>query len=621
MPTVVRSGPLTPAQQRMWLRSYWRGQGELFPSWSKLWEMPPGITVAAATEAFRVLAVRHEILRTVFVLGPDGLPAQAVLDPESFRPPVTVAAPGTLEEYRRLAVSLPVGAEAPRPPWAVRLFAREDRVEHVSLVFDHIISDGAGLRNWQDQFLALCRGQEAPVPGLQPLDRVTAPPPGGAAGPARSEPAARAPQVPAPRAEGGVPRPRFLVTSARYEGLLPLVDRICAASTASRPMVFMFALAWLLSRYTGRSQVLCSNYVAHRIEPDHGIECQMRPVDLLLEVDGAADTVSSLGAVCAATLRSYQEDLLLGPAPPESRPRAAGARGVGAVVPVFFNYQGPSRPSAPGTAGPAALTGSTDEWEAVGRPWCCMVYVYAYEDHVVVDFDVDALMLPERTVRDFVTVLPRLLGFLAEHPHAPVGEAGALLPPGFAARTACVPVNGSWLHAGSLRDLLRTAPGVRQARAEVCDGQVVARLSAEPGTSLFDVHEHVLAGLNHHLDVVAPHRYLPLPDTPWWPSDLPGDAWCPADASPVLVPATFGERELSEAFREAHGHPADDLALSYTAAGGLALAAPAVVETLRRRGLTGLRSHHFTSPCTLRSAARALRPLPEEAVDGASYLW
>ncbi|MCQ4083496.1 condensation domain-containing protein [Streptomyces sp. RB6PN25] len=633
MSSVIRSGPLTPAQQRMWLRSYWRGQGELFPSWSKLWEIPRGIAVDTATAAFSALIARHEILRTLFVVGPDGLPCQAVLDPAAFRPPVSVAPLATLEEYQRRSTSLSVGADSPRPLWAVRFFAEQGEVRFVSLVFDHIISDGAGLRNWQEQFLALCHGRAAPLPLRQPLDRVAdtvRPLPAAAAGRARTDPSVRAPQVPAPRAAGDVPEPRYLFTSARYEGLLPLVDRICAASTATRPMVFMFAIAWLLSRYSGRREMLCSNYVAHRVEPDHGIECQMRPVDMLVEIDDDAGFDTALGTMCAATLRSYEEDLRHGHTPPESRSRAAAARGVGSVVPVFFNFQGPSRPAAPGdaaTSGPALLTGCTDEWDRTGRPWCCVVYVYVQGTRVTVDFDVDALMLPERTVHAFVDVLPRLLEFMADTPRAPVREADVLLPDGFAAATRCRPVAGSWVHPGSVERVLRSAPGVRAVRVDTDDREVVARLAVAPGTSLFDVHEHVLAHLGHNLDVVAPHRYLPLlatdagGDTTWWPADAPADGWRPAHASPVLVPSTAEERELSEAIRETHGHPVENMALSYVAAGGLALAAPAVVETLRRRGLVGLRSHHFSSPCTLRSVARALRPVPTGPVDGASYLW
>ncbi|MDH6578574.1 condensation domain-containing protein [Kitasatospora sp. MAP5-34] len=623
MRSITRGGPLTLAQKRMWLRSYWRGHGEFFPAWTRRWELPPGIPVAAALDAWSTLTARHEILRTVFLIGPDSEPAQVVLAADGFRPPVSVddaEQPGE-DRPAEMAGPLTVGAAFARPLWAARLLATDGQVRSVDLVFDHIVSDGSGLHNWHEQFLDLCQGRDAPLPAVQPLDRQATEPdpqPG-------TDHAARSPQIPAPGHGRPVTGPRYLLSSTTYEGLLPAVDELCERTSASRAMVFMFAVAWLLNRYSGHPRALFANYVSHRLGRDHGIECQMRPVDVPVEIDDSLSFEQALRSVNAGTLRAYQRDLRSGPVPPEDRARTAAARGVGFVVPVYFNFQGHPRADGPvrEPLGKAVVTRREDEWDELGRPWCVVVYVYVQGSQVVLDLDMDVRMLSEETTHAFADLLPGLLQLMAEQPSAPVRTADPLLPPGFAAEANCRLVGDNWVNPDATREVLESARGVRKAEVRCESGEVLAHLALEPGTELFDVHEHLSAALRLHLDVTAPQRYLPLPGpagTSWWPPGTDADGWRPDQALPSLPPATEAERALCSAIQETHGLAVENLAPTYVAAGGRVLLAPAVTEALRRRRLAGLRSYHFNTPYTLRAIARCLRPEPARDTDGATYL-
>lgn len=108
------------------------------------------------------------------------------------------------------------------------------------------------------------------------------------------------------------------------------------------------------------------------------------------------------------------------------------------------------------------------------------------------------------------------------------------------------------------------------------------------------------ASLGSHPDVAAPARYVTRPGA---------RAWTPDGDRPDLPPATAAERDLCDAIAETHGHTVTDVALTYVEAGGRMVLAPALVEVLRNRGLSGLRRPHVNVPFTLRAVARELTPL------------
>lgn len=613
MNLVERSGRLTMAQERWWLRLYWREQGEYDIAWSKTWDFPPGITTGAAIAALETLVARHETLRTAYVLGPDGLPAQVVFAPSAFRLPVSVVAGKHRSEFEQAGIHpLFGGSSVVRPLWDARMFTGGDGyVRSLVFVFEHIVTDGSGLHNLRRQFLDLCAGVETPLRISHPLDRqarekATA---DAERGP---DPTGRVPHVLVPPGLREPAGDRFLMCSVVYDGLLPVVDTICRSHRVSRTMVLMHAVGWLFARYSRQPSVLCSSTIGNRLPGDDSIDCVAHSMEILLELDPAATLGESLTAVSVATLRAYTEEVRFGSRPTEDRTLLAERRGIGEVRPLHFNYQGPSQPAGDATkpTGQRVHTRRTDAWRRVEQPWLNVVWMNVDdateeggEERLVVDFDVDTAMFSAATVHAMADLLPRFVHLLAERPEIPLAEADALLPPDFATETDCVVAGGTWVDPRAVEQVMAQTPGVRTARAAIEDGELVADLHLAPGHTPYDVHEHVLTVLHHRVDVVAPRRYR-----------VNGEdgavEWSPDGGLPRLDPETEAERELCTAFEVMHGRPVPGLAHTYAGAGGRALLAPAVIESLRRRGLTGLRMEHFTTPYSLRRIAAALHRAP-----------
>jgi len=607
---IERSGPLTAAQRRMWLRSYWRGHGELFPGWVRRWDLTGhDIDVAGARRAFAGLALRHEILRTRFEIGPDGDPMQVVLAADDFRLPLSVLPAATADDPEHSANAQMIGVRTALPLWSVRLFVDGDRVRQVVLEFDHILSDGTGLRTWYEQFLALAAGDEVAAPDKQPLDHAETEPgaPDDLALP-NSGVDLRAPQVLA--TAGALPEgPRYVVTRGRFEGLLPVLDAATAVSPASRSQLLTVVLATVLARFADVTGVHVSTYIADRERGDRGIECRMRPINLVLDLDPDRTIAATLRAACLAALGEYARDLRDGAVSPDLRALAAAARGQAAIVPMFVNYQA-TVSDPPTLASVEPRLEITDEWDCLGRAWSSMMWIYVTGDVVTLEFDVDAAMLPVGFLHEAMTRLPAVLEHIAARPDAPLHTLDEVLGPQIvAAAPRLARVGGSWANLAALEAVLRTAPGVSSATCRVADERVVAELGGA-GVVPFDVHEHVLAALQEHLDVTAPARYV-LTD---------GQAVDVAAGWPELAPTTVAERELAAALHEVLGADDIDLTQTYLGSGGRLLRSPAVVEVLARRGWTGLGSRHFTAPVTLRSVARDLRRAADVLTDRPVYL-
>lgn len=623
MATIARSGPLTLAQQRMWLRSYWRGRGELFPGWSKLWEMPPGISVEAATRALGQLVERHEILRTQFAFAPDGSPVQVVFEPDGLRPPLSVMPMDAVATFRPAdGRPLLAGQDFRGALWAARFFTEDDELRTFGLVFDHIISDGSGLYNWRTQFTDLCFERDAARPPKQPLDHQRAEAAVVAAsasrGRVRATPVRPAPQVPAPGPPKPETGPRYLTATAKYEGLLAVIDEICREANVSRSMVLMYAIGWLWSTHADNPDLLFAMHVANRTARDHGVECRMQLADIQLAFDDSRTFRQELDSVCAISMRAYEDTYRLGPVSPGSRAQTTAERGVGAIVPLYFNFQGPP---GPGEAGSDDVKGTvtadrSHAWDHYGRPWGTVAWIYIQDEKVILDLDTDIVMVPEQAADAMLDVLPELLRLMRDEPDTAASRARSLLPEGFEAVTNCRLVAGNWVDPQVTERILRDAPGVLAASVLAEADELSASVELAPGAAMFDVHEYVLSQLHHNLTAAAPSVYRVEPKNA---ESGASDLWHPATDTPVIAPATDAERELRAALSEIHGRDFPDLARSYIQSGGEMLLAPAVVEVLCRRGLTGLDSHHFTSPCTLRAVARALRTPPPPTSDGASY--
>ncbi|MEK8174865.1 hypothetical protein NKH77_54875 [Streptomyces sp. M19] len=113
--------------------------------------------------------------------------------------------------------------------------------------------------------------------------------------------------------------PRFLMSSTTYPGLLPLIDSVCRKYQVSRTMVLMHAIAWLFAQYARLPRVLCTSTIGNRLPGDDSIDCVSRMMDVLMEFGEERTVEESLAAVSAATLRSYTEEVRLGPRSEDAR--------------------------------------------------------------------------------------------------------------------------------------------------------------------------------------------------------------------------------------------------------------------------------------------------------------
>ncbi|WP_422769358.1 amino acid adenylation domain-containing protein [Plantactinospora sp. WMMC1484] len=132
--------PLSRAQERFWLldRLHPGSPEYLVPIVVRLSAQVPAATVE---EALRLLALRHDVLRSRFPVDRDG-PYVAIS--ETVRVPLRQVATDTVEEQRRhVADDLTTGLDlAAAPPWRASLHQTDGAEQLLLVVCHHIISDG-----------------------------------------------------------------------------------------------------------------------------------------------------------------------------------------------------------------------------------------------------------------------------------------------------------------------------------------------------------------------------------------------------------------------------------------------------------------------------------------------
>ncbi|GAA4975801.1 amino acid adenylation domain-containing protein [Actinoplanes utahensis] len=153
--------PLSAAQRRLWFlhRLDRTGREYLVPA---TYRLRGPLDVGALRAACRRLAERHEILRTRYVIGPDGEPAQ-VIDPPGDVPVEVGGTAGPrgfdLSRDHQFRVSVvPVGPQ-----------------EHILLLLTHHIAvDGWSWKIIGNELAALYQGSELPAPAWQYADHAVA---------------------------------------------------------------------------------------------------------------------------------------------------------------------------------------------------------------------------------------------------------------------------------------------------------------------------------------------------------------------------------------------------------------------------------------------------------------
>ena len=158
--------PLSAAQRRLWFLSRLRPDDPEYNSAFAL-RLTGDLDTGALASALRLLAARHEPLRTTFT-EVDGEPAQVVGTPYEVALPVVDVAPGDLDAVLRTEYARPF--DLARGPLLRAVLARLGPAEHVLLVtVHHIATDGASMGVLTEELGLLYRdGERAQLPS-QPL--------------------------------------------------------------------------------------------------------------------------------------------------------------------------------------------------------------------------------------------------------------------------------------------------------------------------------------------------------------------------------------------------------------------------------------------------------------------
>ncbi|MEV2225897.1 hypothetical protein AB0E01_39405 [Nocardia vinacea] len=542
-----------------------------------------------------------------------------VYDEEYFTLPVSVVSLSAVDDFSRTAtIPLASGSMFNGPLWDIRIYAKNGLVRSIGLRCEHIVTDGQGLRNWQSELLDLCAGREISSPTLQPIDRANRDAKRSTVWKASEVmPQAVVPQIVVPPIDVADSSKRYVLIRAYFDGILPLVDHAARVLAMSRAQLFLLIFSWLLSRFSGMPWVYFAVVLHNRSKDDRGIDCQMLPVGLATHVPSegtireVSDSIKHSVTAAYRRQRRFDADAQFG-----TQMSACADRGIGRPVPFMFNFQGGPNPgleiATVDSPTPRLRFQHLDD--ADGAPQHNSVSIYLGpaigngRGDCMVEVNIDTAHIPVRTVNSMVDILPRVLARIVNSPALTIAELDGMLPAAFL-RQDCgtATVRNLWVRLEVIQDMVDSCVGVKWSRLEIRNDEVVAVVELHPDWSSFDVHEMLLSRLADRTDVCAPHRYKLVNRREDSPLSMQVVAeWCPSQGWPQLTASTRGEVELCRSLENVHGAPFENLALTYSQAGGRLLLWPAVVETLRRQGLTGLTPAHVRKPLTLRHIARCL---------------
>ncbi len=605
------------SQELAWLQIAGRTHGSRAQCVWASFDVPGKVPVAAGRQALLTLVQNHEILRTVFLIGPDGAPVQIVLGAEDCVMPVETieagnAAPWPVQDDVKLVTAISII----RFPWRVRLFHEAGILHHANIVCDHIISDGHGLRAWRDQFLSLCQGREIRTPTLQPIDRALLQRQQASDDvPAvlLEEAVNCAPQTIAPPLPAASSDKRFLECDALYPELMDTLDVIVAEHRVSRPLVLLFALSTLVASYSRLDALHAVNQVHNRAHADAGIDTCVTCPSVLVKLPPEASLREAMRTLHRSFVSAMYEEIRTETRYADRMLAAAARRGISGLFPMNFNYlDAHVRPNS--GSEPIALRSSVreDTWHIEGSSYELHVRAQPVEAlqtagrdqrGIALNLQVDTSILPLTVLHTMVDYLPPVLQLMAAQPDASINSIRKILPAEYGPPTSQRLVHNAWIDLKSLEKCLRAFPAVTEVRVGRCGQDVIAHIRLDPKTNPFDVHEHVLASL---VDDIA----IRVPDVYRITTDVALMEWRPGTQHDRLCPHTPGERTLALALARAHGFEFDDMSRTYAQAGGQLIRHPAVAEALCREGWTGLTPRLIRSPVTLRTVARALHPPP-----------
>lgn len=285
------------------------------------------IQVPALVASLEALVARHESLRTTVEAGPDG-PVGRVHPPWSLTLPI-VDRPG-LDDRARGEEARAIAREDARRPfvpgrlpllrWTLVRFADDDHA--IAHVEHHIVHDGWSfqvlLRELFTSYVARLQGRPDPVPAppIQLSDfarwqrALVASPAGRAQLEHHRARLGGAPNLDLPGDHPRPPRQTFRGRAPRIHldaALLERIDAVARARDTTRFVVMLAALELLITRHTGRTDVVLGTGIASRRAREAESVLGMLVNNLVLRTDLSGDPVVAdvIDRVRATVLEAY----------------------------------------------------------------------------------------------------------------------------------------------------------------------------------------------------------------------------------------------------------------------------------------------------------------------------
>lgn len=594
---------LTDPELERWLTLYWMAQAGQDPLLQELWRLSRPSTVDEVTTGVARLCARHDLLRSLFAIGPTGHPVRSAVPMDDFVAPISFIDADSPIPTPDVGGAVSSG----RLLWHMVFPIRDGLVHEVHLYLHHIVADAVGIEVWRTQ---LDQAIEDPLrtAGADPKStdkRSGKTGPTSSANQRRDARLAQAGQAVVPVIRSGEPHPHLRV-STTVPDMAAELRGVSQAAGVSVAIAAKFSVAWAMAQLSGRPDVLLANVAYTGSLKREEINSRVANLYELVTVDDEATFHTALKNLQAESFntylaweeREYSYEI-------DRRAAMLQKRGIGGIAPVYFDYIATGA-QADASGERAAPEQSITEVGVNAVNCLSPVFIFFQTDDR--DVRLEILACEEIIDAGLATILPGVLSGvtrLARQGSSPVSTAESLFPADHRHHSDVRLAGGRWVCATDIERLLSQPPGVVHARVEVAGDRVRAELVLDEPTSVFDVHEFTS-------DHIASHRTLCTPDTYLWrrPGDSAWQEWTATrETLPQLTCETPNEQILIAAIKEFHHDSFSNLAETYVQAGGRLVLAPAVTERLTELGLTGLGREHFEAPYSLRSLAGRLRPL------------
>ncbi|MFJ7328269.1 condensation domain-containing protein [Streptomyces cyaneofuscatus] len=553
-----RRGPLTMGQANM-IRCILRDDPEHINN-HDVWAIPAGTAVDAAIDALRILALRHEGLRTTFPHAPGTAPVEQVVAAEGTFTVTVVDHTESPEEPARYAESVARAARAGRFaldrefPLRISLLTIGGVPVHAALASSHAVTDGSALAVLREEFLALLAGEELPPPAsFAPLDLAAqeASPTGKRKSEAslryweriiRTEPQEMFAE---PRAAGADGRARQL-TLRSGRGARALA---AAAGRIGNPEATVLLAAWcaLVAHRSGQDSCVTAVPTSNRFHPTIARSVNTLSQDALLCLDVRVPSFDTLvRKTWGAALNAYRHSQFDSVRLWEMIDRVTGERGSHFARDVVFNdvsvLPATFLSTSPQESGAAELDLTWGPFQALPTRMLAFTYETAPQLHISLWAD-PALFTPDEA-EGFLTGLVRLLE-AATTRDVPLDSLTGVTGVRPAVRGPdWTRVNGCWVSPSTVRDALGAAVGGLPVHiATDAEGSDLVAYIARGSTALTPtgVHKALMAVLPAHggTGVIAPARYV-LVESPPAERDR-SDAW---HRLPILEEGTGRSRQV-----------------------------------------------------------------------------